>query len=71
MIWHVAFADFDSFLRQQGFAAVAQTRDQILYERGGDQVVVRRSDTLTQAEVDLVCDNAGLTPPPFRSFFGD
>ncbi len=28
-------------------------------------------DVFLPAEIDVVCDIAGLTPPPFQSFFGD
>ncbi len=71
MIWHIHASDFATFLQKEGFRPAAQTADQTLYEREGHSFFVRRSNTLTQAEVDAICDANNLSPPPFDSFFGD
>ena len=71
MIWHIHASDFDSFLRKEGFRPISQIADQTLYERDKQSLFVRRSTTLTQAEVDAICDANDLSPPPFDSFFGD
>jgi len=71
VIWHVLSADFVRYLIGQGFDHVGQTERHDIYERGKTRVQVRRSRSLTQAEVDAASDGAGLNPPPFDSFFGD
>lgn len=64
MIWHVRADELIRFVEAEGFRKVAETDRHDVDERGSERIQIRRSDTLTQAEVDLVCDTADL--PPLR-----
>lgn len=64
MIWHVRADELIRFVEAEGFRKVAETDRHDVDERGSECIQIRRSDTLTQAEVDLVCDTADL--PPLR-----
>ena len=71
MIWHVYAKEFIRFLEDDGFRQIGETERHVIYERGADRVQVRKSITLTQSEVDTICDVADIKPPKMDSFFGD
>ena len=71
MIWHVRSGDFVQYLISQGFKLVGRTNRHDIFERNGIRIQVRRSDSLTQAEVDAISDAADLQTPQLETWFGD
>ncbi len=72
MIYCVRLDAFLAFLKNEGFAHVGQTKDDLLFTRGNEIVTVRRTaGNLTLLETDTICNAAGLTPPIFDTFWCD
>ncbi len=74
MIYCVRFAEFERFLRQQGYHLSAETERTLIYARGRVLATVRRPNfqgDITLQEIDLVCNAVGLSPPNFETHWCD